>query len=288
MTEIPEHLLKRSRERRAAMGGDGGGDSQASESPAQAADASPAPAPTSSMPAHSEPETRPAAPVPSTMVEAYRRRRKIPFWAMPVLAALPLWAYIYQGTLSPPPAGEGPETLGAELFSQLGCSGCHGAGGAGSGSFPGFTNGRIFETFPDWPTHFEWVRLGSAGWLHQRGATYGASNKPVAGGMPGFTEEQLPDVDLLYIVLHERLLGGANPDEEDLAQLRELALYMSEHEGLTLQEAVAELGLDVSFGTGARNADPGRADPPPERAPEREDTPGSEGNEAPSDGGRAD
>ena len=92
------------------------------------------------------------------------------FWAMPVLVALPLWAYIYQGTLSPPPAGEGSETRGAELFSEVGCSGCHGAGGGGSGSFPGFTDGRIFETFPAWPTHFEWVRLGSAGWLDERTA----------------------------------------------------------------------------------------------------------------------
>src|SRR3546814_19422185 len=78
------------------------------------------------MPAHPAPATAEVAPAPSPMVEAHRNRRKIPFWAMPVLAALPLWAYVYTGTLSPPPAGEGPEVLGAELFAGSGCVGCHG------------------------------------------------------------------------------------------------------------------------------------------------------------------
>ncbi|MFP5320633.1 MAG: c-type cytochrome [Acidimicrobiia bacterium] len=292
MTEIPEHLLKRSRERRAAMGGDagatdGGGTSESAQTTPAAAKAASAPATAPSMPAHPEPETVPAAPPPSPMVEAYRRRRKIPFWAMPVLAALPLWAYIYQGTLSPPPAGEGPELLGAELYASSGCAGCHGAGGGG-GVGPGFTGGAIYETFPDWITHFEWVRLGSAGWLDERGQTYGANEKPVQGGMPGFTEDQLTDYELIYVILHERLLGGENPNEEDMLQLEELALFMSENSPITLEEAIAELGIEVEVGTEGGQTDPGRGDPPPDQAPEQEDTPGSEGNEQPSDGGESD
>jgi len=250
LTEIPEHLLKRSRERRSAMGGgdggatEGGGASESTgASPAtQPAAATPAKAP--SMPAHPAQEAEPPAPPPSPMVEAYQRRRKVPFWAMPVLAALPLWAYIYQGTLSPPPAGEGPEVLGEELYASSGCAGCHGAGGGG-GVGPAFTGGAIYETFPDFQTHFEWVRLGSAGWQAERGDTYGANGKPVGGGMPGFGEDQLSDAELIYIVLHERLLGGEDPNEEDMLALEEVALLMSENEGMTLEEALAEVGVEA-------------------------------------------
>jgi mono/diheme cytochrome c family protein len=284
LTQIPDHLLKRSRERRAATSGAGEGDDrgvvQASEPTARAAQAASVPATAPSMPTHPAPETRHPPCTPSPMAEAHRQRHKIPFWAMPVLVALPLWAYIYQGTLSPQPTAQGPEALGAELYSQTGCAGCHGAGGAGSGSFPGFTNGRIFETFPNWTTHYEWVRLGSTGWLDEHGATYGATAKPVRGGMPAFTEGQLSDAELLYIVLHERLLGGASPNGEDMDQLQDLALHMSEHEGLTLAEAAAQLGLDISRETD----DPAPTTPSRSQVTEREDTPGSAGNEPNEDG----
>lgn len=254
MTEIPEHLLKRSRERRAAMGGDGdggatdgGGASQSSESAPAASAATPAPA-AASMPAHPAPESLPTAPPPSPMVEAHQRRRKVPFWAMPVLAALPLWAYVYQGTLSPPPVGEGPEVLGEELYASAGCAGCHGAGGAGGGVGPAFTGGAIYETWPSFVDHFEWVRLGSAGWQTEHGDTYGANGKPVGGGMPGFGEDQLSDAELIYIILHERLLGGENPDEEDMLALEEVALLLSENEGMTLAEALEEVGVEAPEG----------------------------------------
>ena len=285
MTEIPEHLLKRSRERRAAMGGDdvgatdGGGASESTESAPAARSAAPAKA-AASMPAHPAPESLPAAPPPSPMVEAYRRRRKVPYWAMPVLAAIPLWAYVYQGTLSPPPAGEGPEVLGEELYASAGCAGCHGAGGGG-GVGPGFTGGAIYETFPDFVTHFEWVRLGSTGWQAERGDTYGANATPVAGGMPGFGEEQLSDAELIYIVLHERLLGGEDPNEEDMLALEEVALLLSENEAMTLEEALAEVGVEApEGGEGSSGAGAG-AGADPANTPEREDTPGAEGQDGP-------
>ena len=271
MTEIPEHLLKRSRERRSAMGGDGGAaegggtsdtsGAAASSTPAKAAASAP-----SSMPTHPAPAEVESAPPPSPMVEAYQKRRKIPFWALPVLAALPLWAYVYTGTLSPPPAGDGPEVLGEELYAGSGCGGCHGAGGGG-GVGPAFTGGAIYETFPDFVTHFEWVRLGSAGWQEERGDTYGATDKPVGGGMPGFGEDQLSDADLLYIVLHERALGGENPDTEDAEALEAVALLMEENPEMAFEDALAEAGVEApeAEGTGA----------------------GNEGNEEASDGGDA-
>lgn len=269
MTEIPEHLLKRSRERRAAMGGGDGGQTEGgatsdTEAPsATPAKAAAAPA-ASSMPAHPEPASVPATPPPSPMVEAHSRRRKIPFWAMPVLAALPLWAYVYQGTLDPPPAGEGPEVLGEELFAGSGCGGCHGAGGGG-GVGPGFTGGAIYETFPSFVDHFRWVRLGSAGWQSEVGDTYGATDKPVQGGMPGFGEDQLTDAQLVFLILHERNLGGENPDSEDMTQLEEVALLMSENEAMTFDEALAEVGVEAggeaAGGEGTSSGSEGQSGP---------------------------
>jgi mono/diheme cytochrome c family protein len=284
LTEIPEHLLKRSRERRSAMGGDGGasdGDGSSDTGAAASADTpakTTAPAP-ASMPAHPAPATAEVAPPPSPMVEAYQTRRKVPFWAMPVLAALPLWAYVYTGTLSPPPAGEGPEVIGEELYAGSGCAGCHGGGGGG-GVGPAFTGGAIYETFPDFVTHFEWVRLGSAGWLAERGDSYGASGKPVNGGMPGYGEDQLSDHDLLFIVLHERLLGGENPDTEDAEALEAVVLLMEENPDMTLEEAMAEVGLEAPEGsTDGSGAD--RGDASPDNVAGTEDTPGSEGESGP-------
>ncbi len=244
LTEIPEHLLERSRARRAAMGGgDGGagdgdssgGDSGASASaPAKAAASAPAAA---SMPAHPAPAEEPPPPPPSPMVEAYNNRRKIPFWAMSVLAFIPVWAYIYVGTLDPPPEGDGPAVLGEEEYA-LGCAGCHGGGGGG-GVGPAFTNGAIYETWPTFEEHFEWVRLGSNAWQAEKGNTYGANDKPVSGGMPGFAEETLDDAHLIYVILHERELGGENPDPEDQARLEVVAELLFENDEMSLEEAIA-------------------------------------------------
>lgn len=254
MTEIPEHLLKRSRERRAAMGGGGddssggdaagGGESAASATPAKAAASTPA-----TVPAHPAPAEAPPAPPPSPMVEAYRKRNKIPFWAMPVLAVIPVWAYIYAGTLSPPPAGEGPEVLGEQAYANNGCAGCHGASGGG-GVGPAFTGGAIYETFPDWESHFQWVRLGSEGWKAEVGDTYGAPDKPVNGGMPGFGPESVSDADLVFLVLHERLhLGGENPNEQDQLRLELAAEIFFEHPEMTLEEVLAQVDEELGEGT---------------------------------------
>jgi mono/diheme cytochrome c family protein len=231
------------------------------------------------MARHPEPGAPLATPIASPMAQAHPKRNKVPFWAMPVLAALPLWAYVYTGTLSSPPAGDGPEVLGAEIYGSA-CAGCHGAGGAGVGSFPGFTDGRIYETWPSFVEHFEWVRLGSAGWLAERGETYGANGKPVNNGMPGFSQDQLSDVDLLYVVLHERLLGGENPDVDDAEAIEAVALLMTENPEMTFEEALAEVGVGAPDTDGSGSgAD--RGDPPPANFADQEDAPGSEGQSGP-------
>lgn len=260
MTEIPEHLLQRSRERRAAMGG---GDSEApagGDAPAQQAAApAKAAAATPSLPAHPAP-AEPEPPKPdSPVVAAYKKRRKIPFWAMPVMAALPVWAYVFVGTLEPPPQ-ETPQSIGAALY-DTNCASCHGAGGGG-GIGPAFSSGAIFETWPSFEDHFHWVDLGGAAYAAQENtSTYGANNKTINGNaMPGFGES-LTDAELVYIVLHERDLGGTDPDPEDYARLAAVADLMFEDETLTLftDEETGTPGaldmLDEMIDSGAINLD---------------------------------
>lgn len=194
------------------------------------------------------------------MAEAHQRRRKIPYWAMPVLAMLPVWAYVYTGTLDPPPAGAGPEVEGEELYGGNGCAGCHGAGGGG-GVGPAFTDGAVYETFPNFETHFRWVRLGSQGWLEEVGDTYGAGNQPVNGGMPGFDEGALSDAELLYVILHEREgLGGENPNEQDHERLELAAELFEESPDAPLEEILeevnAQLGAPEEEGAGPAGDNP--------------------------------
>lgn len=213
MTEIPEHLLQRSRERRAALGlgGDapasGSGGSEATPAAATPAPATPAATPAAAAPAvPAEPKPEPPKPVPA-YVQAAQQRRRIPMWAMPVLAALPLWGYVYVRTLEPAPVENDPITLGGELYSTS-CAGCHGATGAGQGSTPGFDT--IAETWPDYRDHLMWVRVGAQGWP---GSTYGATNKTDTGVMPAFA---LTDQELAQVVLYERQeFGGIDVEAEE-------------------------------------------------------------------------
>jgi mono/diheme cytochrome c family protein len=220
VTEIPEHLLKRSKERRAAIGGEDAPAAEAapataSEAPAEAAPAAatPAvPAAAAAAPAEVAPPPKPVRPE----VAAALQRKKIPFWAMPVLAALPLWAYVYQATLEPPPAGESdPLVLGEDVYG--GCAGCHGASGGGAGAIPGLTG--VLETWPDYRDHMMWVRLGSAGWPAD---TYGATDKAKGGGMP--EHPSLTDAELAQVTLYERVaFGGLEEGSEEYLALVAIA-----------------------------------------------------------------
>ena len=222
MTEIPEHLLKRSRERRAALGLEGGetpasAPAEGADEEAEPAASAPVPAAAAATPAEApaaaveEAKAAPPKPEPG-YIQAARSRKRIPYWAMPVLAALPIWGYVYVRTLEPPPTGEtDPLVLGTEAF-VADCASCHGASGQGV-SAPKFVDGAVVQTWPDWRDHVMWVKLGTDGWP---GATYGATEKPVGGGgtMPAFGG-QLDDQQIAQIVLHERELAGEDVSEDN-------------------------------------------------------------------------
>ena len=217
MTEIPEHLLKRSKERRAAIGGEETGDEPAAstggtdvEPAAAGAAEAPAAAP-AAVPEVVAPPPKPVRPE----VAAALSRRKIPAWALPVLLAIPVWAYVFQGTLEPPPQpADTPIALGQEIYK--GCATCHGADGGGV-SGPALTS--VLETWPDYRDHMAWVRLGSSGWPTQ---VYGANDKPKAGGMP--PHPGLSDEELAQVVLYERAtFGGLAEDSDEYAELESIS-----------------------------------------------------------------
>ncbi len=224
MTEVPEHLLQRSRERRAALGqggGEGGADSGAgaTESPAAETEPESAPAAAAATPARPEPTAAPApAPEPEPVapyVEAFQRRKKIPIWAMPVVALLPVWAIIYWGSLNPPAEEATGPFAGGEAIYNAQCATCHGATGGG-GVGPALNGGAVVETFPEFQTHVEWVAVGSSEWPTD---TYGATNVPVtrSGGMPAFGETLTPEEIALVVRYEREVLSGVV--EEDLVAI---------------------------------------------------------------------
>lgn len=243
MTEIPEHLLKRSKERRSAIGG-GDDDGPAADSAAtgDAVEAAPAPVP-APVAAAAVPEPAPAPEPVRPEVAAARSRRKIPFWAMPVLAGLPLWAYVYQATLEPAPSGElTPLAAGGEVYVSSACAGCHGAGGAGSSSVPGFDD--VLEVWPDFRDQMMWVRIGNVGWYAASGdEVYGATDKASNGGsMPA--HPSLSDQELAEVVLYERVqFGGMEEEGEEYELLLAIAEGTTTFADAGLGELSEAIGL---------------------------------------------
>lgn len=234
MTEIPEHLLQRSRERRAALGlgGDapapasGGGEAASPAAVSPAAPASPPPATPAAPPV--EPTPEPPKPVPA-YVQAAQQRRRIPLWAMPVLAALPLWGYVYVRTLDPVPVEDDPLTLGAELYAP--CGACHGPTGQGAGA-PQISDGAVQATWPDFRDQLMWVKLGAEGWPSD---TYGAeeiSKDANSSVMPGYGAS-LSEQEIAQVVLYER----RELSEEEIPEGEEDVLLAIANGEMTFAEA---------------------------------------------------
>ncbi|MDP8975127.1 MAG: cytochrome c [Actinomycetota bacterium] len=215
MTEVPEHLLKRSRERREALGlaasspqpseapteGTQGMSTATPEAPATAAAASEArPAPVSKP--EPEPVVEEAVPALSPAAQA-AMRTKIPMWVMPVLILLPFWGFLYMGAFGDRTVKK-VETP-ADVYAKAGCSSCHGSGGEG-GVGPALAGGVSKLTFPNEADHIAWVKDGSGPVSGQR---YGDPNRPggqagpATGGMPGFAG-QLSDAEIEMVVKYER------------------------------------------------------------------------------------
>jgi mono/diheme cytochrome c family protein len=208
LTEVPEHLLKRSQDRRSALGlggGDGGGDA----APAAASASTEVTPATSASPAAAAAvvEAKPKAPVfVPPYVQAAERRQKVPVWALAVLGFLPVWAVIYAQSLSAAPSTTKTQlAAGADVYSN--CSACHGpTGGGGSGRK--LAGHEVLLTFPNIAGQLQFVRLGDAGTAGKYGnpGRDGGQHDALAGfngaHMPAF--KGLTDAELLEVVRHER------------------------------------------------------------------------------------
>jgi mono/diheme cytochrome c family protein len=261
LTEIPEHLLERSRARRAALGL-GGGDAGAAPAKAEPS-AAPAAEARAAVPARAAAAPVEVAKAPEIVLSPYAQaalaRKKIPFWAVPVLLFLPLWGFLYWGTLDPhTEKAAGPLAAGATIYTK--CASCHGATGGGAGSIPALTT--THDTFPDFAEQVWWVVSGSANSPPgvAKGTPYGSPARPggqriAVGGMPAWGNG-LTAKELLEVVYYERVHFGGE-DETKLARLKELAAStaLPAHftEGATLDEIRAV--LDKAVPPTAENAE---------------------------------
>ncbi|MFW2384131.1 MAG: hypothetical protein ACN4GZ_20430 [Acidimicrobiales bacterium] len=235
MTEIPEHLLKRSAARRGKSTGDEGaaGESSASTAVETSTSSGPAQPPAIVEAAAAiprDPEPQPEKPVPS-FVRAALSRKKMPMWAMAIPFLALLWAYSFAGTMQQPEVEDPLFIESAALYSSQGCAGCHGAGGGGGVGYA-FSDGEIYATFPDPIDQIVHIARGSAAIA---GEEYGDAARPgggrVAGErgvMPNYNTGAITQNELELIVFHERAtLGGEDTSgeayQEWMEHMREVA-----------------------------------------------------------------
>jgi mono/diheme cytochrome c family protein len=258
LTEIPEHLLERSRARRAALGLGGGGAAPAKTESGEEAPAAGTPTAVAPARAAAAPAAVAAPKVPEVVLSPYAQaaiaRKKIPYWAVPVLIFLPLWGFLYWGTLDPEPVKEtGILAEGATVYAR--CASCHGANGGG-GVGPALTT--VHDTFPNVADQVWWVTNGSK--AVSTGSPYGSPTRPggqrvSVGGMPdwgnGLTAQQL-----LSVVYYERVhFGGEDPTKlaaiEAIAKDPKLPAHFTE--GTTAQEIADLLASLTPAGTAAES-----------------------------------
>lgn len=220
MTEIPEHLLKRAAQRRAAMtGGEAPADAPADAAPASGAPAADAPA---AAPAKKAPaplptlDSEPAKVTPDIpVVAAAKARKRVPYWATALLATIPLWAFMYFYSIAEPPAqATGAMAIGEEVY--LKCQACHGPAGQGGGAGAQLSDGHVIETFADPLTMVHWISYGSVDGGARPDGSYGADviRPRITGAMPGWAGDlSAEEIAAVTIYIREELSGG-DPAED--------------------------------------------------------------------------
>ncbi len=209
MTEIPEHLLKRSKAAKGKGGDDDAAPAAAASSSVTPAKADPVPsgppaiaAAAAAIPKDSEPE--PAKPE-SEAVQRARKRNRIPMWALVLVFFLPIWAISFAGTMQLPPTEDLLFIDAAEAFST--CASCHGASGGGGVGYQ-LSGGSVLETFPDPIDQMVHVARGSTA---INGEAYGAERADgqrvagTLGNMPAHAGTYSL-LELELVVFHERAI----------------------------------------------------------------------------------
>lgn len=231
MTEIPEHLLKRSRDRRAAEGGS-----------TESAGTAPAAAAPSAAPAKAAEAPKPVTPVVKpdpSYVRAAKERRRIPFWAMLPLSLLPIWAWMYVRSVQDHPTKVmGPRSVGAAVYGK--CAGCHGAEGGG-GAGRQLSNGETMKTFPAIEDQLRWLEFGTEKYKAAGIEIYGNPNREGGphqtgsfGIMPGWAGELTP-AEILAVACYVRY---------DLSGADAAGMYAAEYEKWCSPEAEMYVALE--------------------------------------------
>jgi len=223
MTEVPDYLLKRSRDRRAVLQGG----TPSADGPAASSAAVEKATTSSAAPAVAAEPTPPPPPKPDpAYVVAAKTRKKIPFWAMATLSLLPLWAFLYLLALSPQEKTvEGPMAIGAEVFGS--CASCHGAAGQG-GAGRVLHEGEVLLTFPHIEDMLNFVYTGSQPYVSAGLNVYG--NPEREGGVHAplsYNGNAMPsqgakwgggltEYEILGVTCHVRYaIAGADPASEE-------------------------------------------------------------------------
>ena len=106
-----------------------------------------------------------------------------------------------------------PLKEGRTVYGNV-CSACHGDAGQG-GVGPGLAG--VVDTFPSCTDQIEWISLGSEKWSQDHGDTYGALDKPVAGGMPSHAQSLTPG-EIALVAAWERSTYGGIDDQIAISQ----------------------------------------------------------------------
>lgn len=151
------------------------------------------------------------------MLAAYKKRKKIPVWAMMTLSILPLWGFMYVRALTPGPVVvHGPLGDGAKVYSGV-CATCHASDGAG-GVGRELNNGEVLKTFPHIEDQLNLVYTGSQAYSIAGVGAYGDKSRnhlsyngaymPAQGSKGGGA---LTEAEILAVVCDERYtIGGAD------------------------------------------------------------------------------
>lgn len=102
---------------------------------------------------------------------------------------------------------------GKAVYADL-CSVCHGATGDG-GVGPALDD--VAVTWPSCQDQIAWIRLGSDGWRAEFGDTYGATGKPIKGGMPAQAGNLL-ESEMAAVAAFERATCGGVEESTALAE----------------------------------------------------------------------
>ncbi len=279
MTEIPEHLLKRSK---AAKGGkSGGGDDAPSDSgsaPVAAEAATPAAAvPAANLP-NLDPEPEPPKPVPH-YVAASMARKRVPVWVLPVIAALPIWAYSFAGTMQQPEVEDELFIEAEELYNS--CAGCHGGNGGGGTGYQ-LSDGEVLATFPEPIDMMVHVARGSDEIIDQQ---YGAreddpriSGARGRGAMPAQLAT-LTQLELELVIFHERAVlseeDTSSPAYQEWIEHMREGIEAGDEERIDLELLLACANPEWTPGaTGVGSSDPDHPCPGPHAGEELEEAAG--------------